>query len=96
MKQIWKYPLTAPVTRLDIKWSAKPLFVGMQRGEPFVWFEVDTDTELLLRRDYVIKMVVTGQEFNGTGCEYIGSFMTDVHNFVDHVYLDKNNWKRGE
>lgn len=87
MITIWKFKITEPVYQTFRAYIIKPLFVGLQKGEPYLWALVDTDKEPI---NYNIRIIGTGHEIgeieNEEKCNYIGSFISDEGESVWHIF----------
>jgi hypothetical protein len=62
--------------------GAKPLTVGIQNDFPVVWYEVDPEEAL---RPRALRTVTTGEEFDASHAEYIGTVVISGWHPV-HVY----------
>lgn len=83
MRTVHKFPV--PITdsfTLDIPKSHKVVHLGLQDGEPFMWIEVDTDTDA---RGFVFHVEGTGHRV-APHTDYVGSLIMPP--FVWHVYED--------
>lgn len=85
MRTIHKYDIhLAPTTLVQMPDGARILTVGLQRGQPKLWAEVDTSRPLFSR---VIYTIGTGHPVPNIEMTYIGTVQMDQ--FVWHFYTDK-------
>lgn len=83
MRTIWKYPLQiAGRNVLTVPAGARFLCVQIQRGEPCVWAEVDTEMPGEEVRE--VLTVATGDVRPVSPWRYIGTYQSG--SFVGHVY----------
>jgi hypothetical protein len=84
--QIWKYQLKPGTTNLHIPAGSKPLAFCFQGGIPQLWCQVSIDSiDDGLYEDRKAKVVLTGQEFDDEGYEYVGTSLKMM--YVYHVYM---------
>ena len=86
-RTIWKSSLTMGgnlQTKISI--PGRPLFlsVGVQEGQPQVWYECDLGGE---KEDWIARVYVTGEDLGSSSGEYVGTFQLGW--FVGHVYTKK-------
>ena len=87
MNRIWKYQLEITDDQyIDMPQGAKPLSVGVQRGVPCLWADVDPDKVL---RPMYIKIIGTGNPISKDGTLFIGTFQLGL--FVGHVYAGEQS-----
>ena len=94
MRTIWKYTLTTDALQtLDIPGQPEFLDVSVQRGEPVLWVDVDTDETT---QRYVIRTYGTGHPHNENEIKtYLGSYRLHDGAFVGHVYAVRA-YKQGD
>ncbi len=68
--KIYKY-LISPDSSIMMPVGAKVLCVGVQRDETYLWAMVDPDAPGEERH---FRAIPTGQQFDPTGMEYVGTF----------------------
>jgi hypothetical protein len=83
MRTIYKYPLYAYTQTLRMPAGAKPLFISVQRGAPYMWVEVETEHA---DETYHITTYATGERIDSSD-RYIGSYTLDNGEEVCHVYI---------
>jgi len=79
---IFKYPLAE--TRQLIP-AGKPLHVGFQQGELFIWVQHLNPPVGKMKID----VIATGEEFMPELLDYIGTAISDTSLFVWHVFEHK-------
>lgn len=77
----FKIPLATAEFHLGLNMEAKVLYVGMQRGEPHVWVEVDTKSYQEPRK---FTIVGTGTPLPAEDVRHVGTWQQD--SFVFHLY----------
>ncbi len=88
MRTIWKYQIYGQGyswTIDNIVAGAIPLYVGLQGGNVFIWFRVETNNP---PTQNTIHIRGTGQSFNGEEGAYIGSVQMpggDVWHYFDEL-----------
>lgn len=81
---VWKYPMTGPMTTLDLPVGAEVLTVQLQNGDPMLWAKVAFPTFNTTRRTFIA--VGTGQEIHDVyPLAYIATFQTEK-GLVWHVF----------
>ena len=84
MSIIWKKSLPiGDVQTILLPQGADILCAREQHNGVSIWFECNPDGEPEARH---IRMIPTGQEFDGDDCAYIGSCLFLNDDFVIHVY----------
>ncbi len=84
IRVIWKYTLeVATNQKFMMPCNAQVLSVQCQNGDAVMWCLCDKADELVERTFTVIP---TGDRFNASHCEYVGTFQTDGGEFVGHVF----------
>lgn len=63
--------------------EGKPVHMAVQRGEVYVWCEVNTD---LYNRRWTVNLVLTGLEYDG---HCIGTIAIDDYTYVFHLITDQ-------
>lgn len=82
-RSVWKFEIEiTDAFTIPMPEGAKPLYVAVQDGKPFLWAEVDPTAEPEYRRFFVCG---TGHPVP-PGVAYLGSFMVYDGRFVGHLY----------
>lgn len=91
MRQVYKYPIRPNATKdsvfpIEIRApkGAKPIFVGVQRGQPCVWVEVETTNELVVQE--ILVVVGTGWGMIPVGYFHFQSVLEAEGALVWHFY----------
>lgn len=83
MKVIFKYEIGRR-TDISLPVGSEVLSVGFQRGDIVLW--VKQPTNQLKREIRTFITIFTGEEFDDTGIEYIGTTHSNDVTYVFHVY----------
>lgn len=84
VRSVWKYPMTGPITKLDLPGGAEILTVQLQSGEPMLWAKVDPDAITTESRTFIA--VGTGQAIHDAHpLAYVATFQTE-EGLVWHVF----------
>lgn len=89
MTKIFKYPLsTAEVQFVEMPKGSAILTVQTQKGEPFLWAEVDPKEKPTKRR---IMTYQTGDQLSDDRMarHYLGTYQQRDGQIVHHVYTDR-------
>lgn len=87
MKTIWKYKIAiADKQLIDMPMGAKPLYVGKQDSDIYLWVEIDSSVKTYPRP---ISVYGTGHEMPENPGRYVGTFMLGGGALVFHVYDDE-------
>lgn len=81
--QIWKFPLSASGTKIEVPKGAKPLSVQVQHGVPVLYAEVDPAQPMHNRH---IGIFATGQELPAARGTFVDTFQLAGGELVFHVY----------
>lgn len=84
MNTIWKYPLALVdhMQGMVMPTGAEVLSVAMQHGVPTLWAQVDTDTQSICTRLFIV--VGTGHAIPEVPLKFVGTVMDGP--FVWHVF----------
>ena len=82
MKVIWKYPIN-PNATVSMPAGATIINAGMQNGVPHIWAMVDPSQPKEARNFLTIP---TGQHFDDSGLQYIGTFHGVEEWMVFHLF----------
>ena len=82
MKTIWKFRITGDQT-IEMPGGAKVLCVQEQKGDPYLWALVDSDTPTSKR---AFSIFGTGHDVPSDPGSYIGTFQLNDGQFVFHVF----------
>jgi hypothetical protein len=89
MRRVLKYPLLhctdSGVCNIELPKGAKPLSVGLQRGLPTIWAEVDTHSHE--GETWTVFVLGTGWAVPENAVHHLGTVFDG--SFVWHVYLDR-------
>lgn len=85
MTVVWKYPVElVEEFSLEMPSQAELLCVQTQHGLPFLWAEVNPETEKKTRR---FRVFGTGHPIDtDEWVEYVGTFQLDEGHLVFHLY----------
>lgn len=83
MRVVWKYPISAEVTEVDLPVGSVVRRVEQRPEGAVAWVEHDTDRPKVPRR---LIVVATGQEVPEIAHAYVGTLFQDW--LVWHVYED--------
>ena len=84
MKQIWKFTIDEPLSKIEMPVGGKVLCVQVQHSTPCLWVEIEVGASKETRFFVVYG---TGHEMSGaTNEQYIGTFQMDGGASVFHVY----------
>ena len=87
--RIWKFRLKVQDRQdVDMQEGSKILTVQTQHNEPCLWAMVPVEGENVAKETRKIVMTGTGQEFDATDLEYLGSYQLNDGMFVGHVFED--------
>lgn len=85
--QIWKFTIKpSSIIEIEMPVGARIIHVQDQLGEAYMWAIVDPAAPLEKRS---FRIVMTGEDFERTPGEYVGSFQIDgntLYAFVGHVF----------
>jgi hypothetical protein len=91
MKSVWKYPLRIENEQvIRVPTGAKPLHVGFQLGQPYIWWMLTDSKEVVAGR--TVKIRGTGHEidFDLNQFQYVGTLVEqEPLSFVYHVWVEK-------
>lgn len=90
METIWKFhiPTISPDVVIEVPRNSLALHAGTQWNKAYIWFVVRKD----FIKDLVpfrLKVIMTGEDVDLTGCEHLGTFMLDEGAFVAHVFVPR-------
>lgn len=86
MNIIWKFPLNVGGIQIWAPKDWKPLYVGMQDGQPTLWAMVDPNASLQVNHDIIC--IGTGHETDLPPDFYIGT--VQMSQFVWHFFWDRS------
>lgn len=85
-RTVWKYELdVTDEQKIELPVGAKLLHVGVQRGKPCLWAEVNPDAATA---EHTIITVGTGHRLPDTNVEHVGTYLLLDGDFVGHVYQE--------
>lgn len=85
MKTIHKYELQINDTiQVETDYVERWLSVDVQRGQPVIWAEVDTDKP---KQTHTLCIRGTGHPMTGSECSFLGTILLDDGSLVFHVFL---------
>jgi hypothetical protein len=82
-RTIWKYGLNPANNRLDVPGMSRPLFVGFQGEQLYLWCVARPGAPLVTYRFFV---AITGGEFPDDAGPYVGSAQSP-RGIVTHVFM---------
>ena len=86
MKTIWKFPLTTDMTSVSVPIGSKFLTIQMQNSAVCVWYLVDPEAEMEVRK---FQVYGTGHELPSIPGEYVGTVQLLGGSLVLHVFEEK-------
>jgi hypothetical protein len=86
MKKIFKYVLLEAVQKGELPTGAKILAVQVQQKDVCVWVLVDPGAK---PEPVTFHTIPTGQEFETSGKEYIGTVQMAEGHLVFHVFVER-------
>jgi len=81
--EIWKYPLGPGENVLEMPSGAEILTVQVQGHQPVLWAKVIPN---LPKEKRIIRVLATGEGFNGTGLKYISTFQIAGGSLIFHAF----------
>lgn len=84
IRVIYKYTLKVATNQeIEMPANAQVLAVQGQNGNAVMWCLCDKADDIVPR---TFTVITTGDSFNASHCEYVGTLQTDGGRFVGHVF----------